>query len=159
MDEVEARAVLGAQMASLQEVPYQQLVERLLDQEEVQEAVGASGTRYQIELQGLWDAGPHSVLRVSGSVDDGGWRSLAPVTSDFLIAPDGAVVGEQSADRVADVQDWRLPRTGVVGTAGFLGRMFARSFVAGFSGRSPPGWPPTKHGQRDAPMEDEKSEL
>ncbi len=94
VDKVEARAVLAAEMESLRQLSYQQLVERLLDREETLEVLGASGTRYQIELQGVWDARPNDVLRILGSVDDGGWSAFVPLADDFLIAPDGSFVGE-----------------------------------------------------------------
>ena len=94
MDKVEAREVLAAQLASLRQLSYQQLVERLLDREETVEVVGASGACYQLELQGLWDARPNDVLRVLGSVDDGGWRAFVPLTDSLLVAPDGSFVGE-----------------------------------------------------------------
>jgi hypothetical protein len=78
----------------LRQLSYRQLVERLLDREETLEVLGASGSRYQVELQSVWDARPNDVLRIPGSVDDGGWRAFAPLTDDFLIAPDGSFVGE-----------------------------------------------------------------
>jgi hypothetical protein len=94
VDKVEARAMLAQQLASLRQLSYQQLVERLLDREETLEVLGASGMRYQVELQGVWDDRPNGVLRILGSVDDGGWRAFAPLTEDLLVAPDGSFVGE-----------------------------------------------------------------
>jgi hypothetical protein len=29
-----------------------------------------------------------------GAIDDGGWRSFAPLADDFIVAPDGSFVGE-----------------------------------------------------------------
>ncbi len=84
VDEVEALEVLRA-LAALRERSYQELVERLLDREETLEVVGPSGTRYQVELQGLWDARSDDILRVLGCVDDGGgglsFRSRLPSLS------------------------------------------------------------------------------
>jgi hypothetical protein len=94
MNKVEARAVLTAEMESLRQLSYQQLVERLLDRVETLEVLSEPGTRYQVELQGVWDARPDDVLRILGSVDDGGWSAFVPLTDDFLIAPDGSFVGE-----------------------------------------------------------------
>jgi hypothetical protein len=43
----------------------------------------------------FWDDSEHRNLRVMVSVDDGGWRSsLAPLSADFIVAPDGTFVGE-----------------------------------------------------------------
>jgi hypothetical protein len=94
LDRSEARDVLRGRLESLKEIPYAVLVERLLDRQEVAEVIGPSGSSYQLEFQGVWDAGPRSVLRVIGSVDAGGWRALAPITDDFLVTPDGSFIGE-----------------------------------------------------------------
>ena len=46
-------------------------------------------------LSNLWDdPGEHRNLRVMVSVDDGGWRSFAPLSDDFIVAPDGTFIGE-----------------------------------------------------------------
>lgn len=94
MDKHEAREILASELASLRRTPYEELVHRLLDRVETREAVGASGTRYQLEVQGLWDSRPREVLRVLASVDDGGVSAFVPLTDGFLIAPDGSFVGE-----------------------------------------------------------------
>jgi hypothetical protein len=94
VDKVEARKVLGTQLSSLRELSYQELVARLLDREETLEVAGPSGTLYQLELQGLWDTRQKDVLRVVGSVDDGGWSAFDPLTDSFLVAPDGSSVSE-----------------------------------------------------------------
>ena len=53
-----------------------------------------SGTKYQIEIAAAWDDDRGGNLRVLGMVDDGGLRALAPLSEDFLVGPDGALVGE-----------------------------------------------------------------
>jgi hypothetical protein len=58
------------------------------------EIAGPSGTRYQLEIQAMWDRNPGGKLRILGCIDDGGWRAFVPVTDDFLIDPDGRFVGE-----------------------------------------------------------------
>jgi hypothetical protein len=55
---------------------------------------GKSGIEYQVEIVAFWDDKPHGDLRVSGGVDDGGWRALHPLSDDFIMAPDGSFVGE-----------------------------------------------------------------
>jgi hypothetical protein len=59
-----------------------------------EEAIGQSGNNYQIEIQAFWDDKPGGNIRVRGSIDDGGWSSLLPLTSDFIMAADGSFVGE-----------------------------------------------------------------
>ena len=53
---------------------------------EVLEVAGASGARYQIEIQIVWDSAPRGALRLLGGVDDGGLRAFAPFTDSRLLA-------------------------------------------------------------------------
>jgi hypothetical protein len=94
MDKAEARAILAAQLESLRSTSYHELVERLLDDPETTEATGPSGTAYQLESQAFWDGGPGGDLRVTVSIDDGGWRAFVPLTESFIVSPDGSFVGE-----------------------------------------------------------------
>jgi hypothetical protein len=94
VDKQEARAILGDQIARLRERSYEELCASLLNDTETFEVVGASGTRYQVELQALWDSGKSGPLRVFAHIDDGGWRSFAPMGEDFVVAPGGSFVGE-----------------------------------------------------------------
>lgn len=55
---------------------------------------GASGTDYQVDVQVVWDGEAHGNIRVIGSIDDGGWRAVVPLTDAFLLAPDGSFVGD-----------------------------------------------------------------
>lgn len=61
---------------------------------ETTEIEGASGARYQVQVQVFWDAEPEGVIRVLGAVDAGGWRAFVPLTQDFLLEPDGTLIGE-----------------------------------------------------------------
>jgi hypothetical protein len=55
---------------------------------ETPEVIGVSGTRYQIEIEPIWDAMPGGAIRVLGAIDDGGLHAFVPVTLDFLVAPE-----------------------------------------------------------------------
>jgi hypothetical protein len=55
---------------------------------------GGSGATYQLELEVNWDGRPGDALRVLGSIDDGGLRAVKRLCEDFILAPDGGVVGE-----------------------------------------------------------------
>jgi hypothetical protein len=62
-----------------------------------EEAVGPSGTQYQLDIFAFWDGGRRAVggdLRVSVVIDDGGWRAFVPLVEDFIISPTGGFVGE-----------------------------------------------------------------
>jgi hypothetical protein len=50
------------------------------------EARGASGTMYHVEVQFFWDDKPRGVVRVVGSIDDGGIRAFVPLTQTFLVS-------------------------------------------------------------------------
>ena len=58
-----------------------------------EEVVAGSGW-LQLEIQFFWDGLPNQNIRVIASVDDGGRSALAPLSDDFVKAPNGAFVGE-----------------------------------------------------------------
>ena len=95
MDEAEAKGILAQQIERLRSMSYAGL-QRFVKDEEHLEVKGESGVVYQVEVQALWDDGrPGGNLRVMVSIDDGrGWRAFKPLTSGFIVAPDGSLVGE-----------------------------------------------------------------
>jgi hypothetical protein len=95
MDVTEAGGILEQQIGSLRERPYSEL-KQLVEARVIQtlEIVGASGTRYNVEAQALWDSKKRDNIRVLASIDDGGTRAFHPVTCDFIKAPDGSFIGE-----------------------------------------------------------------
>ena len=66
----------------------------LVGRPQVTELRGTTGARYQVEVEVYWDDRPGGAVRVIGSIDDGGWRAIKPLTADFILAPDGTIVGE-----------------------------------------------------------------
>jgi len=98
MNKEEARAVARAFLANYRAKPYVELA-ALIGSTQTVEVTTPSGTRYQLELQAFWDdpAKPHDVVRVSVAIDDGRLRAFVPLCESFLIAPDGAFVGEDVA--------------------------------------------------------------
>jgi len=96
MDKEEARNILDQEMELLQAKSYSELA-ALIDSVQMMERTGPSGTSYQIEVLVLWDhpRKPNEVIRVIAAIDDGGlFSSFKPMTADFLIDPDGNLVGE-----------------------------------------------------------------
>jgi hypothetical protein len=71
--------------------PYDQLSRRLLGRQETCEVVGASGTRYQLEVRAFSEG---ENLRVIVLVDDGGLRAFAPLSEGFILTAEGAFVDE-----------------------------------------------------------------
>lgn len=94
MDRREAETILAAELAQLRTETYEALVGRLLEKQETAERVGASGTRYQVEVQAFWDDKVNGDLRVIASIDDGGWRAFVPLTDSFIRSSDGGFVDE-----------------------------------------------------------------
>jgi hypothetical protein len=90
----EAKEILGRELAEYRRRSYGGLLS-LLDGCETFERRGPSGVTYQIEVQVFFDDEEGLNLRVTGAIDDGGWRStMSPLCDDFIMAPDGSFVGE-----------------------------------------------------------------
>ena len=93
MDNAEARSVLRAELAKYRSKKYRELV-GLIGTPQTSEVVAPSGTKYQLEIEALWDDQPNGILRLSGAIDDGGLRAYLPLTDGFLLSPNGEFVGE-----------------------------------------------------------------
>jgi hypothetical protein len=92
MNKREAKLTMEQRLRALRLLTYERLLEF---QSPVTETIHApSGHSYQLEVQALWDDKQEKTLRVLVSIDDGGLRSFAPLSEDFIIAPDGSFVGE-----------------------------------------------------------------
>lgn len=94
-NEPEAREVLRQELARWRRLSWAELAEQI-GATEAGEVRGPSGALYQVEVQVFWDDAPGGIVRVQGSVDDGGWRAFAPWTDDFLVRSDGSFVGEET---------------------------------------------------------------
>jgi uncharacterized protein VirK/YbjX len=95
MDKVEAKEILKEHINRLRKLHYSELCKYLeADNIDTPEAVGKTGTKYQLEIQAVWDDKKEGHLRVMVCIDDGGWRAFFPMSDDFIIAPNGAFVDE-----------------------------------------------------------------
>lgn len=94
MDSDRAVQLLERELASFRDESYAALVRRIPDRSLEYERSAADGTTYQVEVQFFWDDQPGGNVRVMGSIDDGGWRALLPLTRSFIKAADGSFVGE-----------------------------------------------------------------
>jgi len=112
MDSQEARTIVAKELQRYRAMTYQEL-QRLLKEQDLLEVRGPSGASYQLEVEAIWDDRPGGNLRVFGHIDDRGLRALAPLTEDFIIAPNGSFVGERATifvkllDEAVDV--WLKP--------------------------------------------------
>lgn len=93
MNNEEAKTILSTLLGEYRAKSYEEL-KNLLSLQDVSEVDGDSGTRYQVEFQAVWDDKEGRNIRVIGAIDDGGIRSLMPLTEDFIVAPNGEFIGE-----------------------------------------------------------------
>jgi len=86
MDKSEAHKILGEQLARFSK--YTELVP-LVESGHVEniEIRGAKATKYHVEVQFFWDDKCRRIVRVVGSIDDGGIRAFVPMTQSLLISP------------------------------------------------------------------------
>ena len=94
MDSQEAHAIVDKELQRYRVMTYRDL-QRLLKERDLLEIHGPSGASYQLEVEAVWDDRPGGNLRVFAHIDDRGLRALAPLTEDFIIAPNGSFVGER----------------------------------------------------------------
>ena len=66
------------------EASYADLIRRIPAGSQHYERAAASGATYQLELQFFWDNQPGGNVRVMGSIDDGGWRAVVPLSRSFI---------------------------------------------------------------------------
>lgn len=93
MDKVEASKILSERLAEYRRQSYAELA-RLVAAKQIDtsEIPGPSGASYQLEVQFFWDDQPGGDVRVLGSIDDGGWRAVVPLTQSFIVSPEGKIL-------------------------------------------------------------------
>jgi len=96
MNKQEAKVLLANELDGWRQRPYVDLVPLVGGEPVTGEVQGREGDRYQYEIQVLWDSSPGGDIRVLGAIDDGGIRAIVPLTGDFIMAPDGSFIGEDS---------------------------------------------------------------
>ena len=52
------------------------------------------GNWYQVEIDAFYDSKQDRTIRVSFSIDDGGWRAFIPLSYAFIINPQNEFIGE-----------------------------------------------------------------
>jgi hypothetical protein len=86
VDKAEAKKIISEQLLRFRN--YADLVP-LVESRHVEslEVCGPSGTAYQVEVNFFWDDRGRRIIRVVGSIDDGGIRAYIPLTETLLILP------------------------------------------------------------------------
>jgi hypothetical protein len=91
MNQQVAYALIDAELRRLQKLSYSDLT-ALIGEVETKQLVGEDGKTYQLEIQAFWDSKKGGDVRLIVAADDGGWRAFKPLTSDFIMRPDGSLV-------------------------------------------------------------------
>jgi hypothetical protein len=91
MNKDEAKAILSDQLKSFTTRSYSELA-AFIDTPVDVEIAGPSGTKYGIEINVFFDSKPGGDLRIIGSIDDGGWRAVVPLSDSLIMKPDGNLV-------------------------------------------------------------------
>jgi hypothetical protein len=91
MNKPEAQSILDEQLSLFARQPYAQLVE-LVNVPKNITVQAPSGTKFQIEFNVFYDSGEQQNLRIIGSIDDGGWRAIMPLTKTLIMKPSGELL-------------------------------------------------------------------
>jgi hypothetical protein len=86
MNHVEAKWLLLRTLVEYRRCSYSQL-RTMIGESKQLETRGASGTRYQVNIDIVWDAKPAGDVRILASIDDGGWRAFCPLSFSDLVSP------------------------------------------------------------------------
>lgn len=85
MNKSEAQKILSEQLARFNSRSHSELTQLVgAEHVEAYEVRAASGTAYQVEIQFFWDDQPGETIRVAGSIDDGSFGALIPLTDSFI---------------------------------------------------------------------------
>jgi len=88
MKKPEAQSILDEQLSIFVRQPYAKLAE-LVNVPKNITVQAPSGTKFQIEFNVFYDSGKQQNLRIIGSIDDGGWRAMMPLTKTLIVKPNG----------------------------------------------------------------------
>lgn len=94
MDKREALSILKAELSLFREKSYEELAQLVGGDPYLSEVRTETGKWYQMEVEVFWDGKPRGGVRVSGSIDNGGWRAFFPLTECFVKPPPGARIEE-----------------------------------------------------------------
>ena len=93
MDHQVAYALIDVWLKELRHRSYRNLVS-LIGHPETRLVLGEDQKKYQLEAEVFWDSKKGGAVRVMVAADNGGLSAFKPLTSDFIMAPDGSFVGE-----------------------------------------------------------------
>ena len=94
MDKVEAMEIIDKELSVFRSKSYFELKDIIGLEPITKEITSGTGIKYQIEIMAHWDDKPDQDIRVHGCIDDMGWRAYFPLSSDFIMSPNGKFVDE-----------------------------------------------------------------
>lgn len=93
MDKFKAKAIAERDLEFYRAMSYEEIATKIGELESF-ERVNGKGESYQIEFDFFFDDSEEENIRVIGMVSYSLWTDVSPVSSDFVIAPDGEFIGE-----------------------------------------------------------------
>ena len=93
MEKVEALRIAERDLEFYRRLSYQEIAAKRGTQESF-ERTREADEQYQIEFDFFDDDSESGNIRVCGMVSYSFWTDLSPVSSDFIIGPDGSFIGE-----------------------------------------------------------------
>jgi hypothetical protein len=93
MESAIPEALLEAALAEHRSRSYRTLADGI-GRVDLRKVRGADGREYQIEIEAEWDDRPGGAVRVVGAIDDGSFRTFLPLSAEFIVMPDGRLMGE-----------------------------------------------------------------
>ncbi len=94
MDKEEALEIIEKELATFRSKSYLELKEMIEAEPITKEITSNTCTKYQIEIMAHWDDKTDEDIRVHGCIDDMGWRAFFPLSSDFIMSPEGKFIDE-----------------------------------------------------------------
>jgi hypothetical protein len=92
MDRKVAQDCIARELQALQQLSYVELLQ-FVGHPQSKWTTGTDQKKYQLEIQAFWDNGTvNGNLRVMVSAEYGAWSAFAPLTDDFIIAPNGSLL-------------------------------------------------------------------
>lgn len=86
MNTEEAEQILKEELDYFNEMPYAELRDRI-GENSSSERTTTSGRSYQLEVLIVWDSKSQDAIRITVSIDDGGWRAFFPLTESIFKLP------------------------------------------------------------------------
>ena len=93
MDRRQAVEIGKRELASYRALSYEELVASIGNDGGFERGSEA-GEDYQVEFECFWDDRENKNIRVSAAISYSGWTDFLPVSTDFIMTPDGSFIGE-----------------------------------------------------------------